>query len=140
MPHMTAEDFELPRAARGGLGDSDRCDVCSSQYAYLSAPGKPGTPGRTILGCGTCGRPAPDDHPEQQKLKRDWDAREARDKAALHQSQKEAAAASASPHRATTTLGAMEDRFVELTRRLDEQAGKIGLLETQVQLLTSRRK
>ena len=118
MPHMTTEDFALPSKAKG-LGDMDRCDRCGSQYAYV---------GRE-LACGVCGHPAPPDHPEQMKLKADWAAHDARNKAEAAKQNKIAQEASTNPYSHTPALAAQEEAFAAIQRQLQAHEKRIASLE-----------
>jgi len=67
MPHTTTQAFD-PTGAAIGFGKLDRCHHCGYPYSYVSAHGKP-----TELACGRCGHPVPVTHPEQIKLRKEWE-------------------------------------------------------------------
>lgn len=112
------EEFTLPSKANGA--DQDRCDRCAGQYAYV---------GRQ-LACASCGHPAPDTHPEQIQLKKDWAAHDQRLKKEAEQHQREANEASRSPTHHVGMMSLVEERFASLERLLAAQDKRIATLET----------
>jgi hypothetical protein len=124
---MTTEDFALPKSAT--QGDMDRCDRCDCQYAYVDGLIIGGKRQRTMLACSVCDHPAPDDHPVQIELKRQWSEHDKRLQAECKQHQRAADEASQSPYQHVTGIGAIEENFGRLERLILSQNARIDKLE-----------
>jgi hypothetical protein len=121
MPRTTTESFD-PTTAAVGFGELERCHHCGYPYSYVSAHGKP-----TELACGRCGHPVPVTHPEQIRLKREWEeeCHEQEDNQRQHRTADHMAQ---SPGPISPT-GAIEAVLAGFERRLAAQEIRIAGLE-----------